>query len=297
MGVNYLPVLSMYNCFSITGISTRADETTLPARLHRQFRHKVEQQDLYNWVENVLVPIEMEITRHTQEIADYIVHNFQWPLNAAQRNAELLYISRPEAIEKDKIDALPSEQRNLVKALELLKKCIDLAHTSVNPSFATEGPLRAKPMYRLLARFSWMFKETALSNKKEIELSKDFSYGSCNLYDSFEIVLLLLIENAIKYGDPGSTILLRCVDDRAKRNVLVEIESVGKSIPDDLRQQMFLPGTQALKGNGKGLGLHFARQIAEANNVRLEYQFREPRQNVFSMKIPAVHFTPTVGIH
>lgn len=293
MGLSFIPVHGDFNTFSINGMILKEHERFLPTKFHRTLRdRKIDFNIIKSWVNTFIISMEKEIAEYTQEIADYIIHNLQWPLNAALRNAELMYANNKYDSEKDQIDSLPDPQRSLVKALELLEKCLDLAHLTVNFSLATTGDKQNKSIFRLLDRFSWIFKEVAAAQNKEICRPTGYSIGWCSLYDSFEIVILLLLENAIKYSNNGTTIIIRCNDDIKNRKVNVEIESIGPEIGLDIRDRIFNPGVRGGIAPGKGLGLYFASKIAETNGFKINYEYQDPNRNIFSIKIPANNFIP-----
>jgi two-component system sensor histidine kinase KdpD len=83
------------------------------------------------------------------------------------------------------------------------------------------------------------------------------------------LVVKELLDNAFKFGTPGSEVLLRAelVGDPSPR-LVVRVSNPGDDIPDDLREAIFAPFRQAESHNtrhypGLGLGLSVARRAAE----------------------------------
>ncbi|MEV7120143.1 sensor histidine kinase KdpD [Kitasatospora griseola] len=82
-----------------------------------------------------------------------------------------------------------------------------------------------------------------------------------------ERVLANLVENAVKYGPPGSPVLVKA--DLLPRDGRVELRVVdrGPGVPEEARERIFAPFQRygdAPRGTGVGLGLAVARGFAEA---------------------------------
>lgn len=82
--------------------------------------------------------------------------------------------------------------------------------------------------------------------------------------EKLNIVLRNLISNAVKYGDPGTTI--RVVQRHGEAGTEIAVENAGKNIPEAQLDKLFrrfvrLDATQGTKGSG--LGLYNARKVVE----------------------------------
>jgi two-component system heavy metal sensor histidine kinase CusS len=73
-----------------------------------------------------------------------------------------------------------------------------------------------------------------------------------------------LVENALTYSRPGSTVHVRL--SRVAGAVNVEVADEGEGVPESLRGRIFEPFVRASRsGSGTGLGLGIAREIARAH--------------------------------
>jgi two-component system sensor histidine kinase KdpD len=84
-----------------------------------------------------------------------------------------------------------------------------------------------------------------------------------------ERVLANLIDNALHYSPPGSSVLVRA--EPGATELRIHVIDTGTGLPDEHREALFQPfqrGT-AGHGSGSGLGLAIARGFAEANGGRL----------------------------
>jgi len=110
-------------------------------------------------------------------------------------------------------------------------------------------------------------------------------------------MLLNLLDNAIKYSPPGSTVTLAC--SRQGVDYLVSISDNGPGIPAELQQRIFERFFRAdiarsrSEGDtgGAGLGLSIARWIAEAHHGCLELTRSDSSGSTFTATLPA---TPRV---
>jgi signal transduction histidine kinase len=86
--------------------------------------------------------------------------------------------------------------------------------------------------------------------------------------------VLNLVSNAIKYGQPGSPINVRCF--RNNEEVIISVQNVGKPIAEQDVARLFDPYYRASNvektKTGWGLGLAFVKRIAEKHggSVRAE---------------------------
>ena len=105
-------------------------------------------------------------------------------------------------------------------------------------------------------------------------------------------MLLNLLDNAIKYSPPGSTVNLACC--RQGDHYLVSVSDNGPGIPADLQPRIFERFFRADKARsrsegdtaGAGLGLSIARWIAEAHHGRLELTRSDPSGSTFTATLP-----------
>lgn len=106
-------------------------------------------------------------------------------------------------------------------------------------------------------------------------------------------MLLNLLDNAIKYSPPGSTVCLAC--SRRVDHYLVGVTDNGPGIPAELQPRIFERFFRADKARsrsesdtgGAGLGLSIARWIAEAHHGRLELTRSDSSGSSFTATLPA----------
>jgi two-component system, OmpR family, sensor kinase len=97
-----------------------------------------------------------------------------------------------------------------------------------------------------------------------------------------------LMDNAVKFTQPGNTIELRAFEDGA--NVVIEVADTGPGIaPEDLAHvwEELYRGKGARSTQGSGLGLALARSIAERHGGQATVRSRVGQGSVFTIRLPA----------
>ena len=80
-----------------------------------------------------------------------------------------------------------------------------------------------------------------------------------------------LLANALSHGDEAGPV--RVVGRLHEGEFELAVSNLGAPIPEDNRQQLFKPffrGDARARGEGLGLGLYIAAEIARAHDARLE---------------------------
>jgi len=107
-------------------------------------------------------------------------------------------------------------------------------------------------------------------------------------------VLSLLLDNAVKFTNPGGRIALRARtvprDDRV--GVEFSVTDSGIGIPEDQRERIFdrfyqVDASPTREHGGTGLGLAIAKQVIEAHGAIVRVQSRIGQGSTFSFTLPA----------
>lgn len=100
-----------------------------------------------------------------------------------------------------------------------------------------------------------------------------------------------LVENALKYSSPGSTVKISTVTDGSE--TLVEVQDQGRGIAANDQTEIFKPFFRSRAAreagiSGNGLGLAIAARIAAAFGGRLECASEVGRGSRFTLRLPTI---------
>jgi two-component system phosphate regulon sensor histidine kinase PhoR len=163
--------------------------------------------------------------------------------------------------------------------------------------------LRGEPFHRETVSMARLAIETKLDflhllKENRLELHIDDASLNRNLpihghREMLRQVIVNLVDNAIKYSLPESTITIRGKYRRREGRVF-EITSRGLPIPEQIREEIFKRGFRSNKAkmkvpHGTGLGLWLVRKIVEAHGATIncrEIFENEQRYNLFRIIFP-----------
>jgi signal transduction histidine kinase len=106
---------------------------------------------------------------------------------------------------------------------------------------------------------------------------------------ALELVMRNLLDNAVKFNQPGGHILFTVRDEPAQ--VIVRVEDTGCGIPNEALEKIFLPfyrvdSSLACPYPGNGLGLAIVRHIVEAHGGQITVRSIVQRGSVFTIVLP-----------
>lgn len=111
-------------------------------------------------------------------------------------------------------------------------------------------------------------------------------------------VLLNLLDNAIKYSEPGARVQVALERDERAASYRIVVSDTGPGIPTEAQAQLFerfyradrarSRSTSSATG-GAGLGLAIGRMVAEAHGGRLELVRSSAQGSEFALTLPIVH--------
>lgn len=231
-----------------------------------------------------------ELVRQAQEmklaalgrLTASIAHNIRNPLSSVTHAAQLL--AESDAISEADANLLAILRRNALRIDETVTSILDLSRR--HAAERTDIELRD-----WLVGFAGEYRE----NHPECAARLRVEAGAAPLPLRLDVrhlgqILRNLCDNAFKHGirdgEPPD-VLLRAGRDAHTDAVRLEVIDDGPGIPEENRRQIFEPFFTT-STSGTGLGLYIARELAEANGVRLEYIGAEPTEG---------HFRLTFGPH
>jgi signal transduction histidine kinase len=143
------------------------------------------------------------------------------------------------------------------------------------------------PTVRRVAR---MLKQTALQNKIVFQLELEQDSPILILEDDFYQIVFNLMENGIKYNQPGGSLTVRLY--REDDNAMLEVSDTGMGIPEDAIGHIFerfyrVDKARSRATGGTGLGLAIVRTIVQRNRGEISVTSRQNHGTTFTVIFPA----------
>jgi signal transduction histidine kinase len=225
-----------------------------------------------------------EEENNTKKLITDISHQLKTPLASIRLCHELAKSS--ELTENERRDFLITESQEIWKMEVLLDELVKLSRLENNM-------IQIKPEKNSLRQtvseaISQMFMK---AYEKNIEICVDMEKDVEILHDRKWTVeaLVNILENAVKYSEPMTTINVRV--SYLPRSVLLEIEDEGIGIQEDELHEIFkrfYRGSKAkeLVKEGAGVGLYLARNIIEQQGGTIIAKRKSQHGTIFKITLP-----------
>ncbi|MBU2560129.1 PAS domain S-box protein [archaeon] len=124
---------------------------------------------------------------------------------------------------------------------------------------------------------------------KEIKIESDVPDIAVMVdFEGLKLVLLNLLDNAVKFSDPGGHIAVKAEVKGDKAHVCIEDEGIG--VPEEFRDKIFdklfqLDATTTRRFAGTGMGLAVAKEIIEAHGGNIWVEGRK-KGSLFCFTVP-----------
>ncbi|MCK5566345.1 MAG: sensor histidine kinase, partial [Actinomycetia bacterium] len=117
--------------------------------------------------------------------------------------------------------------------------------------------------------------------------------GKCEAYGNpvqIEQLLFNLLDNAVKYIDPGGYLKIRVVDDKKQKQIVLNITNTTSAIIKEDLKHIFERFYRSKSGDVKksfGRGLSIAKKIVEKHNGEIQASFDKNKKEVnFIVMLP-----------
>jgi signal transduction histidine kinase len=212
--------------------------------------------------------VERLVDRQRNFLAD-ASHQLRNPLHALLLRLDSLALRTPEGCEAE-VEAAASEGRHLAGILERLLRLAQAEDADPLPERVEFGPIVEQRID------AW----SAAAQAKRMTICR---VGEAHVEAVADPVALssaldVLLDNAVKFGPPGSTVHVSVEQSDGAAVVAVSDEGPGLP-PEELRRagDRFWRGRRHQNVDGSGLGLAIARTLLEHTGARLELRPRKPR--------------------
>lgn len=244
------------------------------------------------------------MTKKTNELFDLhvlsnFIHQIINPLNGVIGTVDNLIDG---TIQDDRRDQrLRAVRAQLEWAVVLVRNLAFFTKTALSPGGSPDADLsRTCVIPQSIIEAAQFFQEAGVSRGIKIELTdRTTQYAVKGSPDLLRQVFMNLIDNAVKYSDPDTTIQITPRVQKRTNTLLIEVTNIGIGFSIDETSQLFdegFRGEQAknIVASGTGLGLHICKLIIEsvhAGKLDADYS-KEKRMATFRIRFPRWKHNP-----
>lgn len=220
------------------------------------------------------------IEKQRRFIAD-AAHQLRTPLAGLKSQTEL-------AMRETQIENLQARLQMVhsssIRSIHLINQLLTLARSE--PGQQDIMPKVDSDLAKLIREITAELVPRALASNIDLGCNSSLTTAPISANSALLRELFLnLVENAIKYSPPGSTVTLRLASNN--QYYIIEVEDNGPGIPEVDKTRVFerfYRGTQT--GNGCGLGLAIVKEIAARHNGSVEIRDAKPHGLIIRVLLP-----------
>lgn len=234
----------------------------------------------YIWARRTLRPIEEAHEAQSRFTSD-ASHELRTPLSVMQAEIELAL--RDKRATKDTYrHVLESNHEEVIRLSQLSTMLLRLAQLDTQSLSWKEEALE-----NLVTSAKKTF-SAAQSKRIHVIPTKKSPKANVNQESIIELFIILL-DNALKYSTPGSTIVVRTFREKGKKCCSITNEGVGIKSSDmsSIFRRFYQANTSRTKkpNSGYGLGLSLAKKIAELHHGEITVESTPHKTTTFTVKL------------
>ncbi len=210
-----------------------------------------------------------------------VSHEFKTPLAAISGFCELL--EDPAVTEEERTEYLSVIRQETEHLSHLCENMLRMSRLDNMKILTRHEDIRLDEQMR---------RAVIMLAESHPERAEDFSVDVEELHvesdpDLTEQIFVALLDNAVKYSEPGTEISLSGTEKGGQ--IILSIADNGIGIPEDQKEHVFERFYQcdtSHKNEGNGLGLSIVRRIAELLGGTIQCADNLPSGTIFTVKIP-----------
>ena len=231
-----------------------------------------------------------EASRQKTDFLADVSHELRTPLTVLRGNAQVGLALGAEGEQKQLLEEVVEESKRMSRMVEelLFLARSDSSPPSLEPETVSVPPL----MSDLVGRAAVLARERGAALATDIRAEGTLHADPNRL----EQAVLILVDNAIKYGPPGGTVTLHSAVARAGE-LRITVEDEGPGIPKEDLPRVFerfyrVDKARSRRMGGSGLGLPIAKTIVEAHGGHITAESRAGHGTRMSIHLPLASDAP-----
>ena len=212
-------------------------------------------------------------------------HELRTPLTVIQNQMEYL-LTQPKVRVVDQVEPISTSLDEVRHLQTLTNRLLMLARSDADIIQINRQSTDLKPWLEHALK---PYVEIAASQRKSlVQLIKVTGHGNVDS-DLIRQLLIILLDNAIKYTPEGGTVTVSA--ERVRDKLKLEVRDTGTGIPDADKGRVFerfyrSDKSRNSKTGGNGLGLEIAKWIVTQHHGTITVKDNHPKGTVFAVIIP-----------
>lgn len=220
-----------------------------------------------------------------QEFVENASHELRTPLTIIQNSLQRLF-TRPDRTILEESETIAQALNETRRLTGLTSDLLTIARSDSNQLIIEKNEITPNEFIQQLVK---PFQEIAEMEEKQFVLENLADRTVSADEKKLHQVLVILLDNALKYTDKKDTILLH--SEIINDAWLIEVKNTGPSISDSDKKQIFErfyreDRSRSKETGGYGLGLAIAKQIVTEHKGKITVHDWQPRGVVFQIRLP-----------
>lgn len=225
-----------------------------------------------------------EVDRMKTEFVATVSHELRTPLTAIIGSAKTMrrrWQTLGEAQRAELIEMVEQQGGRLLRMVEEILSASKIEFGS--PTLRREEV----ELVAIARRVVSGYEAVGVPNPIELDApERTIAYGDGT---ALEQILVNLVDNAIKYSDPGSPVKVTVAEEPGA--VLIRVSDRGKGIPSSAIPTIFerfrqVDQSTTRQAGGVGLGLYIVKGLVEAGGGKIEVASEEGKGSTFTVALP-----------
>lgn len=196
-----------------------------------------------------------------------------------------------EYLEDKEVELLSSKELSLISLYELINFRLDILYGKVDLTSTIEKEQKLHP---IVLKMIHLLKYKARAKGINIDLSKKQD-NYFNITKSLYLAIFILLENAIKYAIPNTTININFIESDKFSKIVIKNQTKQMNEKDgNILLQKGIRGSNA-DSLGSGIGLAFANELLENMGANLKIELsKKTNKSMFSSIITLENVTKRI---
>lgn len=211
-------------------------------------------------------------------------HELRTPLAIIQAKQELL-LTEPNAKIIDKSEDINLTLKETRRLTKLISELMELARNDENNKSLEK---QDTDLNKLIKEIATPYIDIAKMQEKEIKLDLNYNKNIKLNQSKINQLLVILLDNAVKYTNSGDTITIKTYDKDSKCNI--EVQDTGIGISDESINHIFErfyreDKARSRQTGGNGLGLSIANTIVNLHGGSIKAFHNSPKGTIIKVRI------------